>query len=121
MSVYKNKTTYDPGRFRHTVSFFELIGQSDGYAGSSPIENIILTTRAIKDKIRDGSQTAIEAGVTVINEDSSFIIRKRTGFIPLKNMLVKEEGFTYVISGVIPIDDQINYYKVLCKKMDDYG
>jgi SPP1 family predicted phage head-tail adaptor len=115
---FEQPNQYDPGRFRHSLSFFQQVPVSDGSGGSVPSMQFILTTKAIKEQIKDGSQLVINAGASVMNEDIYFVIRNRASFYPAKDMTVLCDGFTYLIAAVVPIEVPCTYVKILCLKKD---
>lgn len=115
---FENKSHYDPGRFRFSLTFFTQSTVDDGYSGTSSALLQSITTMAVQEKLSDRSQLAFEAGASVLNQDCYFVIRQRNDFIPLKDMIVLCDGSTYVIKAIIPVDVPVNYIKLLCVKKD---
>jgi len=113
---FENKTFYDPGRFRFKLVFTQQVSVPDGYSGTKVSNQEVLITMAVQEPLKDGSQLAIEAGASVLNQDCYFVIRNRNEFYPQKNMNVTCNGFDYVIKAVIPVDVPVNYIKLLCVK-----
>lgn len=113
---YNNKANFDPGRFRFKLEFYDQISEDDSSGGSQPFTAKVLTTKGIQEPIRDGSQLAIEAGASQLNQDCYFIIRNRSDFTVTKNHIIVSNGtIAYVIAAIIPIDVPVNYIKILCK------
>jgi len=115
---YENKHSYDPGRFRFKVTFFNQVSAPDGFGGTTASLQQILTTMAIQEKISDRSQIAVEAGASVLNQDCWYIIRQRDNFTPQKDMVVLCNGATYFIKGIVPVDVPVRYIRLLCVKQD---
>lgn len=117
-SIYKNKSEYDPGRFRFGVGFYVQTATDDGSGGSIVSWQLVNSTRAIKDKFYEGSTVAIEANASTLNGDCAFVIRYRRDWHPEKDMNVLCDGVVYTISGIQNIDVPVNYWKLLCVKKD---
>ena len=115
---FEQSNQYDPGRFRFDISFFTQVFQPDTSGGGQPALQLTLRTKAIKEQIKDSSQIAINAGASIMNEDTYFVIRNRKDFYPLKDMTVFCSGFTYLIAAVIPVGEPVGYVKILCLKKD---
>lgn len=114
MQPFKNKTAYDPGRFRYKITFYEQVSTPDGYGGTTVTLTQVLETYAVREKLREGSQLALEAGASVLNSDCYFVIRYRAAFTPKKDMNLVCDGIYYTIRAIIEIDVPVNYYKLLC-------
>lgn len=115
---FENKSHYDPGRFRFSLTFYRQATGDDGYGGTRAVLLQDKTTMAVQEKLSDRSQLAFEAGASVLNQDCYFVIRQRNDFTPLKDMKVLCNGSTYVIKAIIPVDVPVNYIKLLCVKKD---
>ena len=115
---YNNKHSYDPGRFREKVKFLQEQTTDNGSGGVIVTLTTVLETKAVKERINDSSQLVIDAGITNLHQDRSFIIRSRRAFYPEKDMLVECDGEQYTIRGIIPIDDPVNYIRLLCARID---
>lgn len=115
---YNNKSNYDPGRFRFTLNFYQEVTtiSDDGsqWVNFTPL----LCTKAVQEPLREGSQIAINAGASILNQDCYFVIRNRCGFYPEKDMIVLCGNQGYVINAVIPLDVPVNYIKLLCVRRD---
>lgn len=115
---FNNKSNYDPGRFRFTLNFYQEV-VAIGNDGSQTVSYTpILTTAALQEPLRDGSQIAIDAGASILNQDCYFVIRNRSTFYPEKDMIVTNGSQVYVINAVIPLDVPVNYIKILCVRRD---
>lgn len=115
---YENKSAYDPGRFRFKLNFFRQTGIPDGAGGSIVSYIQAGSSYAAQEKISEGDQIALDAGITALNQDCYFVVRYRASFVPEKDMVVYMNGQTYVVRAIIPIDVPINYIKLLCVKKD---
>lgn len=111
---FENKKAYDPGRLRHRINFFEEQGLDNGSGGTTVNEIILLTTFAGKEKINQYNQLALQAGASVFNGDTYFVIRNRKEFYPEKDMKIKFESENYVIHGVVELDDPCTFLQLLC-------
>lgn len=107
---YENKPMYDPGRFRISLQFFGEVSQDDGAGGTTVQPQSLTIVKGVQEPIREGSQLAIEAGATSLNQDCYYVIRAR-GFTPNKDMIINGE---YVVRAVIPLGVPVTYYKLLC-------
>lgn len=113
-SIYKNKSDYDPGRFRHTLEFKAEQSTPDGAGGTTVATVTVLTTKAVREKISEHNQLAIQAGASWLTNDIFFTIRNRQGFYPEKDMIVACEGKTYTVRAIIELDQPVKYIKLLC-------
>jgi hypothetical protein len=120
---YENKTFYDPGRFRYPVTFLQEIvdTQSDGSMIVSYQQ--ILSTRAIREAVTRRFSTfgslTLEAGVSLMNDYWYFTIRfVRSGFVPVKDMLLSTPDGIYTVNSMPELDEPPNYWKLLCVKTD---
>ncbi len=116
---YANKTSYDPGRFRYTISFYTQTFTIDGYGNQVQAEVLSLQTRCITQRIdtrlsRVYVQIAQEAGADLLNGDVYFVIRVRADWKPLKNMRVQVGAISYTIRGIIEENEPIFYWRILC-------
>lgn len=118
---YENKNRLDPGRLNHKIEFIRLVASDDGYGGSGPpVETVVLTTKASKQRISTNSigeanQMVTDAGATAFNQDFYFVIRHRKSFYPQKNDKVVVDGTEeYTINGIVPLDDPLTFIKLLC-------
>lgn len=109
---------YDPGRFRFKLTFFKQVSTQSEYGGTFVVNQHVLTTMAVQEKLSERSQLALEAGASVLNQDCYFVIRNRSNFYPEKDMVVFCNGATYVIRAVVPLDVPVVYIKLLCVKQD---
>lgn len=120
---YENKTFYDPGRFRYPVIFLQEIvdEQPDG---SMPVSyQQVLSTRAIREAVTKRFSTfgniTLEAGATLMNDYWYFTIRfVRSGFKPVKDMLLSTPDGIYTVNAMPELDEPPNYWKLLCVKTD---
>lgn len=115
---YKNKSDFDPGRFRITIIFLDQVVLPDDNGGAEPQLVPVHTCKAVELPVRDGNQLEINAGASSMNEDRWFVIRAFTGFIPAKDMNVQFNGKKYLIRAVVPVDQPLKYYRVLCIRQD---
>jgi SPP1 family predicted phage head-tail adaptor len=115
---YKDKGSYDPGRFRHMLEFKAEQSTPDGAGGTVVATVTVLTTKAVREKISEHNQLAIQAGASWLTNDIFFIIRNRQNFYPEKDMIVVSEGKTYTVRAVIELDQPVKYIKLLCSGSD---
>lgn len=111
---FNNKSAYDPGRFRYSVTFQSLVATDDGAGGTTVVPETVLITRAVREKLSEHNQLAIEAGASYLSNDCFFVIRNRPDFYPTKDMQVISDGQTYTIRAIIEIDVPVKYLKILC-------
>ncbi|MEI2271825.1 head-tail adaptor protein [Sphingobacterium sp. ML3W] len=115
---FENKHRLDPGRLNHKISFYRMVSIPDGYGGVTPDqETLVCETKASKQRISAGhsGDMVVEAGATVFNQDSYFVIRHRKGFYPMKNDKVIVDGVDgYTIQGIVPLDDPLTMIRLLC-------
>jgi SPP1 family predicted phage head-tail adaptor len=115
---FNNKSNYDPGRFRFTLNFYQEVTTISADGSQVVTLTPLLTTHAVQEPFRDGSQIAINAGASTLNQDCYFVIRNRSTFYPEKDMIVTNGNNGYVINAVIPLDVPVNYIKLLCVRRD---
>jgi hypothetical protein len=120
MPPYNNKTTHDPGEFRHKIQFMQQVSTPNGSGGTSVAPVLAFATRAKKKPINPGSTIAMEAGASVQNGDTNFIIRFKSG-TPTKSMWILEGAVKYTISTIIVEDDPANYYRIVAIRNENYG
>jgi|GEM_PF-3481513 len=116
MPPFDNKTKYDPGRFRFAVTFYNEVSTKNRSGGQEVALVPYFSTKAVKEKLREGSQLVINAGASTLNDDCYFVIRNRCGLRPTKAMKVLCDDIYYTIAAIIEIDVPVNYIKLLCKK-----
>lgn len=117
-SIFENKSHYDPGRFNHELNFMRTTSVKSTSGGSTPTTSLAFYTRAVKEQIREGSQISVAYGVSSINNDAIFVIREKAG-TPIKSMQIFEGSTVYEIAGIIPLNDPVSYYKVVCRKLEN--
>lgn len=121
-SRFINVTSLDPGRFRYNVTFLEevVIIEEDGSQIVS--YSTLLTTKAIREPVTRRfnvmGDITFQAGATLMNNYWYFTIRFRSGFVPLKDMLLIVENNVYTITSMPELDEPPNYWKMLCVKTD---
>lgn len=118
MSIYKNKTQYDPGRFRLPVTFYRQVPADNGSGGTTVALLSVLATRALQDRFYEGSALALQAGASLMNGDTVIVIRYRRDFMPEKDMNVVCNGWMYMIESIQEVDVPVNYVKLLCLRKD---
>ena len=111
---FENKKAYDPGRLRHKIDFVQEVATDNGSGGTTVTTEIVLSTFAGKDKINQFNQMVIDAGATVFNGDTYFVIRNRNGFYPAKDMKVVNGEDSYTIHGVVDLDYPVTFIQMLC-------
>lgn len=117
---FNNKSNFDPGRLRETISFYKQVSSPDGYGGTALTYVDFQTCRAAELQVRDGGQLEINANASVLNEDRYFVIRYSKNFTPVKQMNVRHGNKHYVINAIIPLDIPIHYIKLLCIRKVSY-
>lgn len=119
-TLYKNKTSYDPGRFRYKVTFQQQVSVVDGSGGNTITKEDILTTSAVREIIsrrQNFEGDLIVAGdASLLQGDWNFIIRNRKCFYPTKDMFLVCDNITYTIRAIQEIDEPTNYIKILVVK-----
>lgn len=105
---------FDPGRLIYPIEFYQEVTTNTPSGGTSVALTLLLTTKAARVKISEFDQLALNAGATSMNGDYWYVIRKRNGFYPAKDMEVKVNGATYIIRGIIALNEPENYTKLLC-------
>lgn len=111
---FNNKFSYDAGRLRHKISFWQVQQVDDGFGGTTEAEVKVMETWAGKDKLSGYNQMAFEAGANVFNQDTYFVIRNRKDFFPTKDMRLNHDGNDYTILGVVKMDDPCTFLQLLC-------
>lgn len=111
---FNNKSDYDPGRFRSTISFLKQTSTKDPSGGTDVATIVTYTCKAIELQVRDAAQLEISVGASTMNEDRWFVIRFYSGFTPAKDMNIQRGTTKYVIRGIVPVDEPIHYYRLLC-------
>lgn len=120
---YENKTFLDPGRFRYPVTFLqEVVNEQPDGSMIVSYQNV-LSTRAIREAVTKRfsvyGNTELQAGATVMNDYWYFTIRfVRSGFVPLKDMLLSTPNGIYTVNAMPELDEPPNYWKLLCVKTD---
>lgn len=115
MALYKRKI-YDPGQFRHRVAFYKQVSEPDESGGVNVVEEGFFSTFAVRVDIREGSQLAIAAGASYLNEDRWYVIRSRSWVYPDKPQVLKCDGNTYTIAAIVELNQPVDYWKLLCIK-----
>lgn len=120
--IYENSSAFDPGRFRYNLTFFQKVITESASGGQSVSWNLLKTSRAIRVAIPkrlnlDGYLT-LDAGSSDMYDMWDYIIRKRSDFIPAKDMAVTCGADVYTIRSVIEVDEPTNYWKIQCVKTD---
>lgn len=118
---FDNKSSFDPGRFRTSVSFYQQVSVEDSSGGSDVSLDLVYTAKAIELQVRDGNQLEINAGASVLNDDRYFVIRHSRTFTPEKDMNLMQDGKYFVVRAIIPIDNTNNYTKLLCTRKSNYA
>lgn len=111
---YENKSAYDPGRFRYSLTYRKQVSAPDGSGGTDVTFTDLLTVRAIREKLSEGNQLAITAGASLLTKDCYFIVRNRLDFYPEKDMNIVVDSLQYTIRAVIELDVPVTYIKLLC-------
>lgn len=114
MKPYDNKKKYDSGRLRHKVQFLVDVVTDDGYGGSFVANTLVLQTWAGKEEVSQYTLNGLNAGQTQYNYYQYFVIRKRTAFVPKKDIVMVFDGHSYIIQTVIELDDPCTFLKLLC-------
>lgn len=122
--LYENKTFIDPGRLRFDLKFFEQTTPTDPqYGDQIPTETLTLQTRASQQNIQNRpgsiySQLEQEAGATMMNGDTYYIVRYRSNWHPKKNMrvevVINGQVISYTLRAIIDIDQPVHYWRILC-------
>lgn len=120
---YENKTKYDPGRFRYPVIFLQETATISEDGSQTVGYTQVLSTRAIREAVTRRfnifGDISIVDGATLMNNYWYFTIRfLRSGFTPLKNMLLSTPDGLYTINATPELDEPPNYWKMLCVKTD---
>jgi len=113
---FNNKSNYDPGRFRSTVTFHKQISTPDSSGGSDLSLVHVYTCKAIMLDVRDGNQLEINAGASILNDDKFFIMRYSKTFQPEKDMNLVCDDIWYVLRAIDYVDNIPHYVKLLCIK-----
>lgn len=111
---FNNKSNYDPGRLRYTLTFSTEETTQNDYGNSEVTVVTSLVTKAAKLQIGSYDQYAIEGGASMLRNDVYFVIRYRTYWTPDKTMLVTCDGKTYKLHAIIELDQPVHYWKFLC-------
>lgn len=111
---FNNKSAYDPGRLRYTLTFSSEQTTQNAYGNSEVTLVTTMVTKAAKLQIGSYDQYAIEAGASMLRNDVYFVIRYRKDWTPLKDMVVECDGKTYKLHAVIELDQPVHYWKILC-------
>lgn len=116
---YNNKTAIDPGRFRYKIDFYTVTTQRKEFGGQEPTYTLSRSTRAVMERIETRAssvyaQLAIEAGANMMTGDVYYVVRWTKEWEPTKNMIALVNGQTYEIRGIIPVDNPVNYWRILC-------
>jgi len=116
---FDNKYHYDSGRLRHKVQCLIDVVTDDGYGGSFVSSSLVIQTWAGKEEVSQYTQSGLNAGQTQYNYYQYFIIRKRNGFTPRKDINLVFEGKLYIIQSVKEMDDPCNFLRLLCVAQED--
>ena len=112
---FENKKEYDPGRLTSKISFVTFSTVNTPSGGTTETETILLNTWAGKDKVSDYNQMAIQAGATIQNKPTYFVIRNRKNFYPDKTMTIKtSDNIKWQILGIVDLDNPVTYIQMLC-------
>lgn len=106
----------NPAELKRKIDIYSVSSVKNASGGTTPqiiCAYPLLSTRAKKEPIRSNNQLAIEAGATVINEDVIFTIRARTGFMPVKNMLLECDGYQYTLVAFYNPEKYPNYLRLV--------
>lgn len=119
---YENKSYFDPGRFRYSLTFFEQSVEESDSGGQSVTWSQLITTRAVREdyvrRLNEFGNLDIIADMSVMQEACYFIIRFRKDFAPAKDMAIVVGSDVYTIRSSPLLDTPPNYYKMLCVKTD---
>jgi len=83
------------GSYNQKVTFFVEGTESDGYGGTQPTEEIILSTWGRVEQLKRGS--SLEQNQELLNEAYKVFIQTRQGFVIDVAMMVKWKGKTFKI------------------------
>lgn len=117
--IYENTSSYDPGRLRYIISFYEKTITVDPDGGQNIVETLSLTTHCamVAIEIRPSTvyaQAIVEAGVELLQRDLYFVLRYRSDWRPLKTMRAVVNGVNYTIRGIIEQDQPVLYWRLVC-------
>lgn len=110
-----NQADVDPGRLVYEFVLYDIVTVPDGYGGYEPQEVEVLRTKAAKVKVGSGNQMAIAAGITIFDQDTSFVIRYRRDFELKKDMTVSVGSLKYTIVGFEQLETPVKWWRILCK------
>lgn len=111
---HENKFVYDPGRLRHKIQFYQDVATENTSGGTSVTETLILSTFAGKEEPSQYTQNGLNAGKSEYNQYHYFVIRNRSGFMPVKDMKLVYGDTRYIVQSVKMMDDPCTFLKVLC-------
>jgi head-tail adaptor len=83
------------GSYNQRVTFFVEGTESDGYGGTRPTEEIILSTWGRVEQLKRSN--SLEQNQELLNEAYKVFIQTRQGFEITVNMMVKWRGKTFKI------------------------
>lgn len=136
---FNNKSNYDPGRFRTLIQFKTQQSTDDGSGGSNLTYSegqslgfqytlpIVFggvpaipeyECKSIELQVRDEDQLVIEIGASSMNGDKWFVIRAHSGFTPKKYMNVYTADEKFILRAIVPVDNPVHYYRLLCVKQN---
>lgn len=121
-TIYKNKSDYDPGRFRFKLDFYTQIISPNAGGGGLPIWVLSQSTKAIKEdfpkRVNEQGQLIVQGGTTDQEEVWYFTIRYRRSWSPIKSMNFICDGIVYTIRAIMPVDIPVNYIKMVAVQSD---
>jgi hypothetical protein len=119
---FENKSAYDPGRFRYPVTFLQQIVNIQADGSQIVSYSVALVTRAVRERVTRRfnvlGDMSFEAGAALMQNYWYFIVRFRSGFTPLKDMVFMTPDGVYTVNAVPELDEPANYWRMLCVKTD---
>lgn len=119
---FENKSFYDVGRFRYSLTFFQKTTEETSSGGQSITWTQLITTKAVREdftrRLNEFGNLQLVADTSFMQEAYYFIIRYRRDFAPLKDMAILVGSDVYTIRSTPSLDTPPNYYKMLCVKTD---
>jgi head-tail adaptor len=99
---------FNPGRLNRRALFRKASDTENEYAGTSVSYTDAVTTWVEKRIVSTNNQFAMEAGASALNEDCTFVMRKRPDYSPVVSDHIVCDGSTYTIKAICPYIDMYN-------------
>lgn len=108
----KQQIKKDVAKLNGFISFYEFTSVPVGGGSYNDEWVLSLSTRCAHELKSKASQSVVNAGSWDFVQVETFIIRKRNGWQPNKDMICRYNGMTYAIKGIADLDTNPRYLQI---------